>query len=96
MKEIGMYDEQYPIDELIKDLLLESKVVHKGEIDSHRWWNICTCVIKIKDMYISFDKAESTGDNTPYDLGWEFDLDYVFEVKPEKIIVESVIYKPVE
>ncbi len=88
-KEIGI--EKWKSEEELWHLLLEFDVIHEKLISEHRWWNIYRCVIKVKDIYIGYIGAKTTGDNNAYETGWEFDSSTICEMKPiEKTIVTYI------
>jgi len=68
-------------DELL-ELLRDYKVIYKEEISQHRWWNTFWYVIKIKDTYIGYVYAETTGDMGASEAGYDFDPDSICEMKP--------------
>lgn len=45
-----------------------------------RWWEDLFVVVEIDGMLIGFDDANTTGDNSPSDVGWEFDPSSICEV----------------
>ena len=66
-----------PVEDLL-ELLFDIDVVYdEPDGDYHRHWDIHNVVkeIKIDDKtyYIRYEQAYSSGDSSPYDLGWEFD-----------------------
>ena len=76
-----------------KDLLetLCEDYIYEELSGSHRWWNDVFRVMQIKDKYIGYFWAETTGDNSIYDAGWEFNWDRLVEVEPiEKTVI---VYK---
>lgn len=62
--------------------------LYEETVSNHRWWNTVQRVIEVNGMYVSYNDAETTGDDSAYDIGWEFDLNTIKEVEPyeEKII----------
>jgi hypothetical protein len=74
--------------------LWDFDAVWESKHNQHRWWNSFDRVIKLEDKFIQFDWASTTGDNSIFDMGWEFDENSVIEVEPfEKVIIE---YKPIK
>lgn len=68
------------------DFLSDLETIYKEEDNgSHRWWNDCFCVAKIEDKFIGWMSARTTGDDSPYDKGWEFDPSSICYVEPYEI-----------
>lgn len=76
------------------ETLTEADVVFSETTKSHRWWNDELRVAKIGENYIGYSWANSTGDTSLNDLGWEFDLDSATFYEPKEVI--KVIFVPVE
>lgn len=73
--------------------LVESKHIYSKHLSSHRWWDVCLYVVKIGSMLIGFEYAHTTGDTTAEDLGYELDMNRVWEMRPiDKTVVE---YEPI-
>lgn len=66
--------------------------LYREIVDHKRWWNEVFVVVEIDGMEIGFFTAITTGDNSPEDLGWEFNLSDVCMV--DKYEVVKTIYKP--
>jgi hypothetical protein len=67
----------------------ESDHVWKGNEDRHRWWNQYTYVVKINGMFIMYRDAETTGDMSASETGYEFSSDSICECEPkERTIIE--------
>ena len=66
--------------------------VCKEDEDSHRWWNQYFYVVELDGMLIGYVDAESTGDSSPSDLGYEFPVDCVCEVEETEVMYKT--YKP--
>lgn len=81
-------------DEMILALLEDSDIIYEEEVDARRWWNDMFYVVKIDGKYIGFDGAETTGDNSPSDVGWEFDMESICEVEKRVEIKEVVTFVP--
>lgn len=68
--------------------------IHSEVVDSHRWWNSTFNVAKYGDILIGFDYAETTGDETPWEKGFEFDessVCYVEAVEKTVVVTEYVV-----
>lgn len=60
-------------DEELYDYLI-SKPLKRVEVTApHRWWNDTFVATEIGGKMIGFCGAETTGDHSPRDVGWEFD-----------------------
>lgn len=68
-------------DESIVETIREAgKKVWSGNNSSSRWWDNVFTVVELDGMLIGFWDAENTGDNTPSEVGWEFDPSTICEV----------------
>ena len=81
-------------DEDLKEVLVEcSKNLHREEFDRHRWWTLYKYVVEIDGMIIGYIDAETTGDDSPYDKGYE---DGAYDVKEMKAVPKTItVYEPV-
>lgn len=77
-------------DRDIVETIMESEI-WRGEHDSHRWWSTFFGVAKVDGMLIGFEGAETTGDESAEDKGWEFDEGSICEV--EVVEVTTIVYK---
>lgn len=68
--------------ELAEFLCFELDGIHTEELGSRRWWNDIQVIHKIGDRYFSISSARTTGDDSPYDVGFEPDISTLKEVKP--------------
>lgn len=89
LKRQGKDDSEDSIIELIR----YSKEIYSEIVDTRRWWNDVFKVVEIDGMFIGCDDAETTGDNTPNEVGFEFDPDSIVEVEKVVEIKEVVSYK---
>jgi len=83
-------------DENIIEVIRDGKHVWTGDYDSHRWWNECFTVVDVDGLLIGFGDAETTGDDSPYDKGWEFDPDSICEVEAQTETITRTVYKAKE
>ena len=76
-------------DETIRETLEEcGKELFREKLGGRRWWNDIFIVKDIDGMLIGYNWAETTGDMSPREAGWEFDDAEIWEVKPiEKTII---------
>lgn len=68
--------------------------IHSEVTSNRRWWNDTFNVAKYGDILIGFDYAETTGDDTPCEKGFEFDEDsvcYVEAVKKTVVVTGYVV-----
>lgn len=70
--------------------ILENSEIYSEKVDDRRWWTDCFCVADVNGMLIGFSGAETTGDDSPRDKGWEFDMSSVCEVE-KKTETKTVI-----
>ena len=78
----------------LMETLIDAPVVWEGEHDEHRWIIYFTRVGQVGDMFISYEYATCTGDNSLSDAGFEWDWDSVCECKPKE--VKTIIYEPMK
>jgi len=81
-----------PSDEAIIEEIRDC-VIWSGDFSSRRHWKDCLSVAKVGDMLIGFNDAQTTGDDSPYDKGWEFEPESICEVIPYE--VTEIRYKRV-
>ncbi len=92
-KKMGWPEIQSDTD--ILEILQGVKQVHKEVTNERRWWNDTVIVVKLEDKYIQYGYADNTGDSSLNDLGWEFHIGTVIEVKPVEKVVTTTEYVPV-
>jgi hypothetical protein len=68
-------------DATLFESLMDAKKVYLETVNERRWWNDIFVVVEIDGHFIGFDSAETTGDNTPNECGWEFDPESICECK---------------
>lgn len=78
----GMLDEVY-------DLLSNLKEVQRELIYSARWWDEYRIVVELEpSLFISYVAARTTGDRSPYDVGWENpSISHLKQVYPTTVTV---------
>ena len=86
----------YDPDEDLYEILQEGNVVHFEVYDSRRWWNDTENVTEIEGKLYRWYGAETTGDDSPRDVGWEFNSDYIHLVEKVTELREVTFYKPIE
>ena len=78
-------------DEAIIETITESEI-YRDHGDSHRWWTEYFRVANVDGMLIGYKYAETTGDESARDKGWEFNPNSICEVDAiEKTII---VYQP--
>ncbi|MFA5025099.1 MAG: hypothetical protein WC503_01130 [Candidatus Shapirobacteria bacterium] len=75
------------------ETLMESDVIYSKLYSEHRWWSEYFEVVEIDSVYIGFLQGRTTGDDSAYDKGWEFDPATICEVVPRE--VKTIIYERV-
>jgi hypothetical protein len=96
-KHVGEYRKRRGEDDSedsIIGLIRYSEEIHSKVVDTRRWWwNDVFKVVEIDGMLIGFDDAETTGDRSPSDVGFEFDPESIVEVEKIVEIKEVASYK---
>ncbi len=82
-------------EELLETLFDCGNEVYREKGDSHRWWNDVWIVKDIDGMLIGYDGAETTGDNSPTEVGWEFNDSSICEVKAVTKTITTTVYEPI-
>ena len=67
------------------EIICEAERVWRGNESPRRWWNDCFTVVKVDGRLIGFNDAITTGDDTPYEKGWEFDPESICDVVAKEI-----------
>ena len=80
-------------DEDIIETIRYATRVYKGEGDSRRWWEEFVYVVEIDGMFIEYIDAETTGDDSAEDKGYEFDPSSIREVFKKERIVTEIYYE---
>lgn len=62
--------------------LRSQRTVWLGDRSSSRWWDDIFRVVEVGDRLIGYWDAETTGDDTPGEKGWEFDENTICFVEP--------------
>lgn len=82
-------------DDMLIDMVIEGNSVWSGDEQERRWWTDFFNVVDIDGMFIGFWDAKTTGDDSAWDKGWEFDPSTIIEVKPVTKTVTITEYVPV-
>ena len=82
-------------DEQLLETLTECfEEIDSQFLDKHRWWDTYRKVIKIDDKYIGYITADTTGDESAWEKGFEFDPDQLCEMEAtEKTITVFTVKK---
>ena len=79
----------------IERALSDRDPVWEGERSHRRHWADVFRVVEIEGVLIGYGAAETTGDDSPHDKGWELELDTICEVAPVTKLVEVTTYEPI-
>lgn len=80
-------------DDRIIEAIMDEKIIWRGDPQKSRWWIEYFSVVEIGGMFIGFWDAETTGDLSPTEAGWEFNSNSIVEVEPYEI--KTVGYREV-
>jgi hypothetical protein len=83
-----------PYFETLYDMLSEYGWLYKEDLHDSRWWTNIFVVDNINGRLIGYNWASTTGDDTPYEKGWEFDEDSICYVEPYE--VTEIKYKKIQ
>lgn len=81
-------------DKDIIESIRYGKHVWTGDESERRWWTDCFTVVEVDGMLIGFADAKTTGDDSPRDVGWEFDPETICEVVAKEVV--TTVYEPVQ
>jgi len=85
----------YGADEAtIIESIREGKRIWRGNESKRRWWNEYTYVVEINGMLIGYRDAETTGDMSAQETGFEFDTGSIREYEAKEQTV--TVYAPKE
>ncbi|HEX6427973.1 MAG TPA: hypothetical protein VF008_09825 [Niastella sp.] len=83
-------------DGTLFEIIREAKRVYSVKIGSHRWYDDVFIVVDVNGMKIGYNDFYMTGDNSPSDMGLEYDIDSICEVRPvEKTVTVYEKVNPV-
>jgi hypothetical protein len=100
-EEIKKYIEKYCSDngfdcdddnDIWETLLDSGSMVFQKETRSARWWNECFYVVDLAGRLIGFDWAETTGDESAKDKGFEPDVKSICNVEKTEKQVTVITY----
>ena len=81
-------------EDILETLEDSGEEVYSEDISDRRWWTDTFEVVEVDGMLIGFSGAKTTGDDSPTDLGWEFDPESCCEVEVHTETKIIVTYKP--
>lgn len=68
-------------DDTLFEIVREAKKVYSEKIGSHRWYDDIFVVVDVNGMKIGYNDFYMTGDNSPSDMGLDYDINSICEVK---------------
>ena len=71
-------------EEDLIETLQNADFIYEEKISTRRHWTDIFVVCKIRGMFIGFAWANGSGQESPFDVGWEFDPESICEVEPEE------------
>lgn len=80
-------------DDAYYELLTSRPILYEQTDGTHRWWIDILKVTNIGGRLIGFYDAQTTGDNSPHEAGWEFEASSICEV--EAYEVTKTHYRPI-
>ena len=95
-KHVGEYlrvQDMNDSEDSIIEWIRYSDEIYSEIVDTKRWWKVVFRVVEIDGMFIGFDDAETTGDNSPSDVGFEFNPESIVEVEKVVEIKQVVTYQ---
>lgn len=88
-----------PTNDIIIETLREAKsnnCVSEELMANSRHWDEYEYIVNIYDKYIAFTDCYMTGDYSSWDVGYEFDMESIYEVVPVKKMIQVTRYEPVD
>ena len=79
-------------DEYLETLQDCGKELYRKNTGGSRWWNNYFCVTQLDGLEIGYYDAETTGDRSPQDTGWEFQIQDICRVQRHEEIQTVVTY----
>lgn len=76
--------------------VLDNATCLNKETRNRRWWTDVTRVAEVNGVLYQYDSAETTGDESPSDKGWEFNPDSIRFVKATKKMVPVLSFEASE
>lgn len=81
-------------DATFAEILIEADWVDSEIVNSHRWYDEKSVVVKIEDRFIQYQYYHVTGDNSLSDMGLEFDLSSVVFCEEYQVTITK--YRPIK
>ena len=79
----------------IERALSDRDPIWEGERSHRRHWADVFRVVEIEGVTIGYMGAETTGDDSPRDKGWELELDTICEARRVIKMIEVTSYEPI-
>jgi hypothetical protein len=76
--------------DILETLQVSGAILYREGIEDRRWWKEVFYVVDIAGVSMGYSGAETTGDDSPYDKGWEFDTASICEVE-RKVETKTVV-----
>ena len=86
-------NEDFSEDIIIWEYLHEMSPIHKEKVGEHRWWNDINRVVRLGDLLVQIESAETTNDDSLSDIGWKGDYSNIIEVEPYEKTITA--YRPI-
>ncbi len=81
-------------DDIWETLTECGKEIYREVIGDRRWWTDLFIVVDLGGRLIGYYGASTTGDRSPNDVGWEYDLDTCCDVIRTEETRVIVTYDP--
>ena len=69
-------------DATLMETIREGKRIDRKEIGVHRWWTEYRYTVEVDGILIGYIDAESSGDMSPSEMGYEVDPNSICEMRP--------------
>ena len=86
-----------PFTTNLVDFFIEigSECIWNEKVSSSRWWDNYFLVTNINGRLIGYNWAFTTGDDSAFDKGWEFDENSICFVEPYTEVKTITKYRPI-
>jgi hypothetical protein len=89
--------EGYETDDVsLWDCLTDCMELYNESVGRSRWWDNRFVVTRLNGVLLGYMSAQTTGVDSPWEKGWEFDLGSVCEDEKEVKMDKVVKYKPIK
>ena len=88
----------YSDGEIYEFLIDTCHRIKTSDLGESRWWNNYQYIVKTPNdnAYFRYDGAETIGNRTARECGFEFNMDSIKEVKIKIVMVPSIVAEDVE